>query len=76
MKHSLFSPKGLSKSKYEVFANKRVNPISYVQLDNHDLPGGIAKSNPHDIQEGIITQKEDFLIAQNGDFLVTQIMHV
>jgi hypothetical protein len=45
-KTSSFSPNSLGKQSYEVFANKRVNPISYVQLDNQYLPKFSDPSSP------------------------------
>ena len=63
-KRSLFSPNSLGKQSYEIFANKRVNPISYVQLDNRYLP-----NSSEDINTNIFSEQIDIYISifNNGD---------
>ena len=63
-KRSQLSPNSLGKQSYEIFANKRVNPISYVQLDNRYLPrfSDPKPPPPPTIFDYIVTEAFDEII--------------
>jgi hypothetical protein len=63
-KRSQLSPNSLGKQSYEIFANKRVNPISYVQLNNWYLPKNSDPPLPNPIEYIVTEEFNEILITE------------